>query len=172
MRKIIFYMAGLILALGVVSCKTNENNYRAAYQAAVAHREEASGLDSTIYARIRNQAVESKLATGNDTLPIKTEYIGYPKDGGASREKVLRYNIVVGQFKQIFNANAMRQRLLSAGYEDAMILNTREPLYYVIAAACSTAAEAAELYNKVKSDSGLVLREPMPFVLQPATFAR
>ncbi|MDE5785748.1 MAG: hypothetical protein K2H98_04370, partial [Duncaniella sp.] len=95
MKKSVIYILGLFMAMGIVSCKTNENNYRAAYQAAIEHRENASGVDSTIYARIRNQAVESMLSVGNDTLPIRTEYIGYPEGGGSSREKVMRYNIVV-----------------------------------------------------------------------------
>ncbi|MDE6415474.1 MAG: SPOR domain-containing protein [Duncaniella sp.] len=172
MKKTHVFILALLAALGFVSCKTNENNYRAAYQAAIEHREEASGVDSTIYARIRNQAQETLLAVGNDTLPVRTEYIGYAEGGGASREKVQRYNVVVGQFKQIFNANAMRQRLIASGYPDAMIVNTREPLYYVVATTCSTAAEAAELFNKIKADKNLVLRSPLPFVLQPAHFAR
>ncbi|MBD5202823.1 MAG: plasminogen receptor (KT) [Barnesiella sp.] len=172
MRKSAIYILGLIAALGIVSCKTNENNYRAAYQAAVEHRQESSGVDSTIYARIRNQAQESMLAVGTDSIPLRTEYIGYTDGGGASREKVQRYNVVVGQFKQIFNANAMRNRLLASGYSDAMILQTREPLYYVVAATCSTAAEASELFHKIKDDKSLVLRSPLPFVLQPAHFAR
>ncbi len=172
MKKSIIYLIGIFVSLGIVSCKTNESNYRAAYEAAIEHRENASGVDSTIYAKIRNQAQETMLAVGNDTLPIRTEYIGYTDDGGASREKVLRYNIVVGQFKQIFNANAMRKRLMEAGYTDAMIVHTREPLYYVVAATCTTAAEAAELYKAVKSDQNLVLRAPLPFVLQPAHYAR
>lgn len=172
MKKSVIYILGLFIAMGIVSCKTNENNYRAAYQAAVEHRENTSGVDSTIYARIRNQAVESMLSVGNDTLPIRTEYIGYPDGGGASREKVMRYNVVVGQFKQIFNAKAMRDRLIAAGYTDAMIINTREPLYYVVAKTSSTAAEAVEQYKSVCDDKALVLRAPLPFVLQPAHFAR
>ena len=34
--------------LSVSSCKTNENNYRQAYETAVAKNREASGVDSTI----------------------------------------------------------------------------------------------------------------------------
>lgn len=169
MKKL--FIAITIILTGLTACKTTEQNYRSAYQTAVSHREESSGVDSTIYARIRNSALESKLAVGSDTLDIRTEYIGYPKDGGSSRENVERYNVVVGQFKQIFNAKAMRQRLLEQGYE-AMIVNTREPLYYVISATCSTAAEAAEQLNRVKSDPKIVLKAPLPFILQPAHKAR
>ena len=169
MRKLI--IAAVIILMGLTACKTTEQNYRSAYQTAVSHREESSGVDSTIYARIRNSARVSQLAVGSDTLDIRTEYIGYPEGGGSSRENVERYNVVVGQFKQIFNAKAMRKRLIEQGY-DAMIINTREPLYYVVAASCSTAAEAAEQLARVKADSKIVLKAPLPFILQPAHKAR
>ncbi len=169
MKKLV--IAVIVILTGLTACKTTEQNYRSAYETAVSHREDASGVDSTIYARIRNSARVSQLAVGTDTLDIRTEYIGYPDGGGSSRENVERYNVVVGQFKQIFNAKAMRQRLIEQGYE-AMIVNTREPLYYVIAASCSTAAEAAEQLNRVKSDTKIVLKSPLPFILQPAHKSR
>lgn len=171
MKNILFFCITALALLAIVSCKTNENNYRAAYEAAVAQRQESSGIDSTIYSRIRNSARQSSLTVGTDSLPLRTEYIGYPKDGGSSRENVGRYCVVVGQFKQIFNAKAMRDRLITDGYH-AMIVNTREPLYYVVAASCTTAAEAAREYSRVSHDSKLVLRSPLPFILQPAHLAR
>ncbi|MBD5335155.1 MAG: hypothetical protein HDR96_07155 [Bacteroides sp.] len=165
----------LLLALFgmlAVGCKTNEKNYREAYEVAVAKSRESSGVDSTIYARIRNSAQMSELKAGNDSLPMRTEYIGYTEDGGASRETVKRYNVVVGQFKQVFNARQMRARLQASGYGDAFIVHTREPLYYVCTATCQTPEEAAEAFRKVKDDKSIVLREPLPFILRPAHLAR
>ncbi len=162
----------LVLAAVLTGCKTNENNYRQAYEAAVAQREESAGLDSTIYSRIRNSARTSKLVVGADSLPVRTEYIGYTEDGGASRATVKRYNIVVGQFKQVFNAKAMRKRLLEQGYDSAFIVHTREPLYYVVTATCATPEDAAREFERVKSDKNIVLRAPVPFVLQPMHLAR
>ncbi len=63
-----------------------------------------------------------QLSVGQDTLPIRTEAIGYTDGGGASRETVRKYNIVVGQFKQVFNARQMRERLMAGGYPDAFIV--------------------------------------------------
>ncbi len=105
--------AALTATLLTVSCKTSESNYRQAYETAVAKNREASGVDSTIYARIRNSAQTSDLIAGSDTLPMRTEYVGYTENGGASREMLKRYNVVVGQFKQKFNAREMRARLQS-----------------------------------------------------------
>lgn len=172
MRKISILAAFIVMIAVMTGCKTNENNYRAAYDAAVAQREESSGVDSTIYARIRNEARMNNLVVAGDTLPIRTEYIGYTDGGGSSRENVMRYNVVVGQFKQIFNAKAMRTRLLEQGYPDAMIVHTREPLYYVVTGTYSSAVEAAEALRKVNKDRNLVLKSPLPFILQPAHLAR
>ena len=66
----------------------------------------------------------------------------------------------------------MRERLQANGYPEAFILHTREPLYYVATATCSTAQEALEQLRRVEADSSLVLRAPLPFVLQPAHMAR
>lgn len=160
------------LALLAVGCKTSESNYRQAYETAVTKSRESSGVDSTIYARIRNSAQTSGLVAKGDTMPMRTEYIGYTEDGGSSRETIGRYNVVVGQFKQIFNARQMRARLQGGGYDSAFIVHTREPLYYVCTAACATPEEAEKAFRRVKTDKSIVLRAPLPFILRPAHLAR
>ena len=159
-----------LLALG--ACKPNESAYKTAYESAVAKRDSEGGVEGTVYNRYREMARQSQIALGNDTLAVVTEFIGYTEDGGATRETTERYNIIVGRFKQVFNARQMRQRLQANGYPDAFILHTREPLYYVATTTCSTAQEALEQLRHVESDSSLVLRAPLPFVLQPAHLAR
>ncbi len=67
----------------------------------------------------------------------------------------------------------MRTRLASSGnYPDAFIVQTREPLYYVIAATADTPQDAAAALQKVRNDQTLMLREPLPWVLQPTSLAR
>ena len=46
------------------------------------------------------------------------------------------------------------------GYPEAMIVSNREPVYYVIARTCATAAEAAEALRRVSDDPSLSLRSP------------
>lgn len=160
-----------VAALALTACKTTEKNYRDAYEKAAAYQKERTGVDSTIYARIRNEAQNSWLVVEADSMPMQTEYIGYTKDGGATRANLQVYNVVVGKFKQLFNARDMRKRLMDRGYE-AMIIHTREPLYYVVSSTCSTAAHAREEYRRVKDDTSMVLRKPLPFILRPAHLAR
>jgi len=160
----------LLIAIAVTSCKTSEENYRRAYEAAAEQRRESTGLDSTIYSRIRNSAVSSYLVVNGDSMPMRREYIGYTDGGGSSRENVKRYNVVVGRFRQVFNAKQMRQRLIDGGYDSAMIVHTREPLYYVISATASTPEATLEAWRKVTGDKNLILKSPLPFILSPAHF--
>lgn len=164
--------AAVIAITSVTACKPSEQHYRTAYESAVAKRD-AGNIDQTIYNRFREMARTNAIALGNgDTLAVQTEFIGYPENGGASRETTQRYNIVVGQFKQIFNAREMRKRLMTIGYENPFILQTREPIYYVVTATCPTATEALQQLRRVEADTAMCLRAPMPFVLQPAHMVR
>ena len=171
MKKIFLFVA-VVAAMALGACKTTEANYKAAYEAAKIQQRQSADIDSTIYGKVRRQGTMIQLSVGQDTLPIRTEAIGYTDGGGASRETVRKYNIVVGQFKQVFNARQMRERLMAGGYPDAFIVHTREPLYYVVTQTVDTPEEALAAYDKVKTDKNIVLRDPLPFVLRPAHLAR
>lgn len=171
MKKLILYIAGAV-TLSLPACKTTEANYRAAYETAK-ERNRSGDLDSTVYARIRQEARPSAVKVGSDTLPLVTQNVKLtPIEGVEAAPTLRRYNLVVAQFKQIFNARSMRMRLVEAGYPDALIVETREPLYYVVAASYDNAAAALKGLNDIKAAQPLVLREPFPWILQPASFAR
>lgn len=168
-----YYILALVGLCALGACKPNEEAYKSAYESAIAKRDADGGaLEGTVYNRYREMAKPSEIAVGSDTLAVITEFIGYTENGGASRETTKRYNVVVGRFKQVFNARQMRERLQANGYPDVFILHTREPLYYVVTATCDTPEEALDELRRVKADSTLVLRDPLPFVLQPAHMAR
>ena len=107
-----------------------------------------------------------------DTLMLLTEPVALTPEGGATHETLRRYNVVVGQFRQIFNAKAMLARLREGAYPDAIILNTRLPLYYVITNSVATQEEAVKALRNVEADTTLRLASPLPFVLRPAHLAR
>ena len=115
----------MALAMMTVGCKTHRKQLPSGIRDGGCKNRDSSGVDSTIYAKIRNSARTSDLVVTGDTMPMRTEYIGYTEDGGASRETIGRYNVVVGQFKQVFNARQMRARLQSSGYDSAFIIHTR-----------------------------------------------
>lgn len=170
MKKLCFCIAG-IAALALAGCKTTEANYRAAYETAK-ERSQTGDLDSTVYARIRREARPSTVKVGNDTLPLVTQYVKLTAEGASAGAPLRRYNLVVAQFKQIFNARSMKKRLVDAGYPEALIVETKEPLYYVVAESYDNAAAALGGLNTVKAAPPLPMRDPFPWILQPASFAR
>lgn len=165
--KILPVVAIIATLLTFTSCKTSEANYKAAYETAKARQQGTSPTEGTIYNRFRDRAETSAVVSQTgDTVAIRVEAIGFPADGGATRDDMLKYNVVTGGFKQIFNAKAMRDRLIGLGYK-AFIVNTAEPLYYVVAATAPTVEEISVELKKVGDDKSLMLRSPYPYVLQP-----
>lgn len=158
----------LLTALAVVSlssCKPTEENYRKAYEATVAKSGKKS-VEGTIYNRYRQQQRMTQIVVApGDTLDVRHEMVTLTKDGGGSAETLREYNLVVAQFKQVFNAKAMCERLSGMGYQP-FIMQTREPLYYVIAGSCETTAEAWAMLKKLRDDSRLSFQADCPWVLQ------
>lgn len=169
MKHILLLVLTVAIVLGVASCRTTEENYRAAYQKALAGREDATPIDSTIYGKVRRQMRTTLLMVGSDTLELRTMFVNpTPDDNEQPTTIPATYGVVVGQFKTLFNARSMRKRLADAGYEQASIVNTAEPYYYVVASWHPTGADAAQGVERVRKDLPVALREPLPFVLQVA----
>lgn len=158
--------------IAMVGCKTTEQNYRAAYEVAKEKHDSVGGIDNTIYSRMRPKGSGIQIVAGSDTLSMHTMHIAMTENGGATKDNIRRYCVVVGQFKQLFNARSMRERLINSGYQDAMILNTAEPLYYVVAGSVSTTDEIAALVEHIRTDRSLLIRDPFPWILRPAHLAR
>lgn len=161
------------IALLVMSCKTNEKNMNDAYVRAIAGRENDNpGLDSTIYSQIRREMNHNTMVVNGDSVDVSTQWLSVTEGGGGIRENLKRYNIAVGQFKQLFNAKSMRERLLDMGYPGAFVVQTREPYYYVIAASLSDVNDAVTFLHKVEKDPQLKMKSPLPFILEPAQHRR
>lgn len=168
MRKLIFIFATL-LVLGAYSCRTNEANYRAAYEKAREKQTETG--DSLTTAMLRNSDLPRMTRVGNDSVPLRTFAIGSKIDAG-SDDGVARYCVVVGRFRQIFNASQMCKRLADDGYPQACVVHDRQNYYYVIAGSTSVPTEVLPLLNRISGDKSLVLNAPYPYILRPAHLAR
>lgn len=156
--------------LAFSSCKTTEANYRAAYE--TARQSQYTGIDSTVYAKIRQEAVPSTVTVGGDSIHMKTEFVIATGTKGQPTQQVMRYGVVTGQFKQVFNARAMLKRLTDHGYTGAYIVETREPLFYVIAKGSNDLDQAVKDLKEVGADKNIGLRAPMPWLLQSARHNR
>lgn len=161
MKKLIYIIAATILSL--TACKTSEANYKAAYDK-VMERDRA-GIDSTVYAKIRQEARPHKVVLDGDTLAMRSEYVRLTPGMEQNPELFRQYNVVTGQYKQLFTAKNLRKRLVEAGFENSIIIQTREPLYYVVAVSAATPAEAKSGLEQVRK-SGFPLRDPFPWILK------
>jgi hypothetical protein len=160
MKKLLYL--GLTLAIGLVGCKTSEENYRAAYDRAMAGRDSVASLDATIYGAKRRPIGSQTVVSGTDTVAIFTHRVSLTEGGG---DALHTFNVVVGQFKQSFNALSMRERLVAAGYEQALVVQTAEPYYYVVLSSWTKRAEAVEALRSIPADFPIALAEPLPYIL-------
>lgn len=157
----------LIVAVMVFSCKTTEENYRVAYEKAVAGRDSLTALENTIYGRHRRNTQYAAFEVDGDTVEMLSARVSVTEGGGGIRENLRQYSVVVGQFKQLVNAKSLRERLVDAGYPTAFVVQTAEPYYYIILNSYPSKAEAGKACLKVRGDKNfpIVLREGMPLVL-------
>lgn len=159
----------LIAALvAVTSCKTSEANYREAYDKAMAGRDSVAGFESTIYGRYRRQMHSEVAVVGGDTVEVRVQAVMATPDGGGTGETLRTYGLVVGQFKQAFNARSLRERLAGAGYQRAVIVNTAEPYYFVLLDTYDALSEASAAAREITSDKDfpVAMKSPLPFILK------
>lgn len=159
----------MVAAIAVVlaGCKTTEDNYRQSYEAAVAKRNateaEADSVDSTIHNKIMEASKPyPKTENGKTALYLQGNmWQAY----NAEKNKMKRYNVVVGAMKQLFNAKAFCSRLEDNGAKAYVIQNGAKD-YYVVAEGFDTFAEAADYVNNI--DKRLKIKLPLtePFVFR------
>ena len=98
-------------------------------------------------------------------MEVRNQRVKVTEGGGATSEQLNKYNVVVGQFKQSFNAKSMRRRLVDAGFTNAFVVQNGEPYYYVILSTHKTEAEAIEAAVSIPKNFPIPLRSPLPYIL-------
>lgn len=168
MKIIRFFSAISILMLVLVSCKTSEKNYREAYELAKG----GETIQDTLIANLiaADQApVDVEVAGG--IMKMRKEFVSIVKDDGVTIDMLKRYNVVVGRFRQLFNARSMSKRMASLGYQSFVVVD-RTTSYFVVAASTDLQEDALKLYNDILSENRVVYKSPFPWVLEPAQYIR
>ena len=160
MKKILLIIA---VAIGFAACKTTEANFRDSYDKAVAARD-SDDIDLTIYGGAQRQLGQTFVISGNDTVAVSVKQVSV-LDGSDAAKLMQAYNVVVGQFKQKFNAQSLCKRWRDNGYPNAFVVYTAEPYYYIVAATFAKAGEARRLADTLRKNSPVAMREPAPFIL-------
>lgn len=152
----------------ITSCKTTEKNYRTAYERTMTAQDTTHlEFEQTIYGRYRRDMRVSESIVGGDTVATRIQRV-FITPGDSVPNKLKTYNLIIGQFKQLFNANSMRQRLRDMGYTGAFVVQTAEPYYYVVAQDYDDQSQAAAALKRMRANPPFRLRDPLPFLLRPA----
>lgn len=162
MKQLFIILAALCL---LASCKTSEANYRAAYDKAVAAREDEDTAE-TIYGGASRRLDQKYMISGNDTIPVSVKMVSLVTEKDATPAELHKFMIVAGQFKQKFNAQSLCKRLSDAGYHGAAVVQTAEPYYYVVAASYDDLKEADGALSDLKKKSPVAMKDPLPFILR------
>ncbi len=156
----------ILLAVAAVTlhcCKTSEENYKKAYQAAVEKQNEGY-TEEEILNMAREEAIPRAVFNG-DSIPMKGVYVNTvkldPPVAAASR-----YNVIVATFKQKFNAMSVLDRLRDSGYDDGRLLIDRDQTYYVAASTTDTLAQAVETLRQLQKSSPVAMKSPCPYILR------
>lgn len=153
------------LPLMAISCKTTEQNYRNAYL--TAKETQRQKADSEIDDRIEAERNGQQTKVGDVTVPVKARYFAEVEHTDESGTPA-RFSVVVGQFKQIFNARMFRNRLIENNCK-AYILRDAPGEFYVVAQGFNTLEEATEYIANIKKN--LPVKVPIePFVIKNAAF--
>lgn len=161
-KSIIPVITAAVIA-AFTACKTSEANYRQAYERTVAGRDSSTALESTIYGAHRRSMGTRQFVVGRDTADIRIVRL---KVTDGENNRLRPYNVTVGQFKQLFNARSLRDRLIAAGYNEAFVAETAEPYYYVILSTFDDASHALGSLNAITEDFPVALKAPLPFIIQ------
>ena len=160
----------LLAAVAVTACKTTAANYRAAYEKALAGRDSVPGYEATIYGKYRRQLRDRTLVCAGDTIDVKVQAVAVtdaPQGGSAA--DLRKYSVVVGQFKQLFNARSLRDRLVEAGYARTFVVHTAEPYYFIVLDSYDSLPQARLALDSVVANAAsmpVVMKAPLPFILQ------
>lgn len=168
-------LAAAILMLAPTACKTNEKNYQRSYDKIIDKiQSERTAEDSLLTGDFYTQGRSRRYVVGTDTLTARIDYVTPDRINPTDTTPLPRlepFYIVVGQFRQIFNARAMSQRLQKQGHTP-VILHNNVPEYFVGLYPATMVVDALQALRDVRADSSIVMRPPCPWVLRPAQTVR
>lgn len=154
-------------AVVLVGCKTTEANYRAAYEATIASRtpNERDGLDENTrrLLALDRKNVHSKAVVDGDTLAITTLFVTMESN---DPKFVPQYSVVSNAFSQVFNARALLNRLIEAGFTNAYIFKTATPDYYVAAGGSDEIADIPLIRKRLDEAGNPGSRAGFPVIIR------
>lgn len=184
-------LGSLPLAM-LTACKPTENNYKAAYEAALNKRKDADeNVRGEGHKLIDNGGARVATVRGK-SYPIVTDFLK-PADnpsenktkeskdnlsasltpssasGSATVEEPDNYRVVVARYKMPTNAFAQASNLRDAGFHEAHVMTDREERYNVVAGQYASLDEAAACAERLMSklpNTSFVGLDGMPLIIE------
>ncbi len=172
MNKISLCIIALGLLLSFASCKPTEQNYKKAYDAAIA-KQKASQYDADLgldLAALTPDDAPLTAAVGEGNVMVKTLAIRILGDENTVPPQ---YNVCVGIYKMPTNAKAHAEALRSQGYE-AFVMVDGEDNYHTIARSFDSWDEAAAFateFKSVRKDEKYIGLKGAPVIERPTVSA-
>ena len=151
----IFLLAGFVSVLW--SCHTTEENYKASYDIAV--EATRTGERGEVYRQELEKKMKNTDVVDGDSIRLQSRYFNVVKDEGEKDAvQPMKYNVVVAEFVQLFNAKSYCLRLRKEGrLEPFVVYLDKQELYCVVAkttddlSVAATFAKNHEKYMKLKA---------------------
>ena len=142
MKKSVLF--GLLSVLFVfASCKSKENAYKQAYEAAKAQENTQVQVNAPVQV-----TPVATVASSNDyeSTPVRQEQVAVVSVSG----ELKAYSVVCGSFSLQANAQGLKDYLIGEGYKAGIVKNVEKNMFRVIIGSYDTKAEAARAREAFK----------------------
>ena len=142
MKKSVLF--GLLSVLFVfASCKSKENAYKQAYEAAKA--QENTQVQVNTHVKVTPVATVNS-TSDYDSAPVRQEQVSVVSVSG----ELKAYSVVCGSFSLQANAQGLKDFLIGEGYKAGIVKNVEKNMFRVIIGSYDTKAEAARAREAFK----------------------
>lgn len=164
MKRATLYIAvmAMMLCIAMASCHSTEANYKQAYDKAMAKHKEGVGTEA--YEKIQAERVKYTHVINGDSVRMVRIYANVADDTATVGR---RYNVIVGEFKQMFNAQSYRNRLKQEeGFPSYLLYGGPEKKYYVAIKGFDEKDVAAAFLKDLDKKVKMQILEPLPWILE------
>lgn len=154
MRKLPLSIA-IFAAVALVGCKSSESSYKKAYEKAKAQELSQQTTPVTV-TPVETVTPVQQQVTVVDNSDLRTERLNVMNNGSLKA-----YNVVCGSFKNLDNANNLRNTLVNKGYNAQVAQNPETGMYRVVAASFDDKSAAINSRNDLRAtypDAWILLR--------------
>ena len=160
MKKYIFMLAGICLAMSFTSCGSSEKAYKKAYEKAQAQAAQQQTQQPTVTPTVQPVTTETPVVTPVVTVPSTQTQVVDNRDNVQVRQErvsvvsgagLQSYSVVVGSFSVIANAEGLQQKLRSQGYNAQIVKNEERNMYRVVASTFANKGDAVRSRDNLRA---------------------